>query len=137
MASQFYDANLAIPGCDKNMPGCIMAMGRVNRPSVMVYGGTIRAGCPPALLRRRLAGPRARLRHLLRARPAFHRPCPEGGQATAQSTAQPLPRVLELAAFEAAASDPAALPHERRPAGGGGEARHHLSLPGLRAVRHG
>ena len=31
MASQFYDANLAIPGCDKNMPGCIMAMGRVNR----------------------------------------------------------------------------------------------------------
>ena len=45
MASQFYDANLAIPGCDKNMPGCIMAMGRVNRPSVMVYGGTIRAGC--------------------------------------------------------------------------------------------
>ena len=47
MASQFYDANLAIPGCDKNMPGCIMAMGRVNRPSVMVYGGTIRAGCRP------------------------------------------------------------------------------------------
>ena len=31
MASQFYDANLAIPGCDKNMPGCVMAMGRVNR----------------------------------------------------------------------------------------------------------
>ena len=49
MASQFYDANLAIPGCDKNMPGCIMAMGRVNRPSVMVYGGTIRAGCRPAM----------------------------------------------------------------------------------------
>ena len=47
MASQHYDANLAIPGCDKNMPGCVMAMGRVNRPSVMVYGGTIRAGCRP------------------------------------------------------------------------------------------
>ena len=48
MGAQFYDANLSIPGCDKNMPGCIMAMARVNRPSVMVYGGTIRAGCRPA-----------------------------------------------------------------------------------------
>ena len=47
MGAQFYDANLSIPGCDKNMPGCIMAMARVNRPSVMVYGGTIRAGCRP------------------------------------------------------------------------------------------
>jgi len=47
MGAQFYDANLSIPGCDKNMPGCIMAMARFNRPSVMVYGGTIRAGCRP------------------------------------------------------------------------------------------
>ena len=45
MAAQWYDANISIPGCDKNMPGCIMAMGRLNRPSLMVYGGTIRAGC--------------------------------------------------------------------------------------------
>jgi dihydroxy-acid dehydratase len=44
MAAQWYDANVSIPGCDKNMPGCIMAMGRLNRPSLMVYGGTIRAG---------------------------------------------------------------------------------------------
>src|SRR5580704_12630345 len=42
---QWYDANISIPGCDKNMPGCIMAMARFNRPSLMVYGGTIRAGC--------------------------------------------------------------------------------------------
>ncbi len=41
---QWYDANVSIPGCDKNMPGCLMAMGRVNRPSLMVYGGTIRPG---------------------------------------------------------------------------------------------
>lgn len=47
MGAQYYDANLSIPGCDKNMPGVIMAMGRVNRPSVMIYGGTIRAGCRP------------------------------------------------------------------------------------------
>jgi len=47
MGAQFYDANVAIPGCDKNMPGCIMAMGRHNRPSVMIYGGTIQAGCRP------------------------------------------------------------------------------------------
>jgi dihydroxy-acid dehydratase len=44
MGAQWYDANVSIPGCDKNMPGCLMAMGRVNRPSLMVYGGTIRAG---------------------------------------------------------------------------------------------
>src|SRR5881296_2212707 len=44
MSAQWYDANISIPGCDKNMPGCVMAMGRVNRPSIMVYGGTIRPG---------------------------------------------------------------------------------------------
>jgi dihydroxy-acid dehydratase len=44
MAAQWYDALVALPGCDKNMPGCVMAMGRLNRPSLMVYGGTIRAG---------------------------------------------------------------------------------------------
>ena len=45
MNAQWYDANVSIPGCDKNMPGCLMAMGRVNRPSIMVYGGTINSGC--------------------------------------------------------------------------------------------
>lgn len=41
---QYYDGLIAIPGCDKNMPGSIMAMGRLNRPAIMVYGGTIAAG---------------------------------------------------------------------------------------------
>jgi dihydroxy-acid dehydratase len=45
MRAQWYDANISLPGCDKNMPGCLMAMARVNRPSLMIYGGTIRAGC--------------------------------------------------------------------------------------------
>ena len=45
MGAQWYDALVALPGCDKNMPGCIMAMARVNRPSLMVYGGTIKPGC--------------------------------------------------------------------------------------------
>jgi dihydroxy-acid dehydratase len=44
MSAQWYDANVSLPGCDKNMPGCVMAMGRVNRPSLMVYGGTIKPG---------------------------------------------------------------------------------------------
>lgn len=44
MGGQWYDALIALPGCDKNMPGCLMAMGRLNRPAIMVYGGTIRAG---------------------------------------------------------------------------------------------
>src|SRR6185369_11146526 len=42
--AQYYDALITIPGCDKNMPGSIMAMGRLNRPSIMLYGGTIAAG---------------------------------------------------------------------------------------------
>jgi len=45
MGAQWYDALITLPGCDKNMPGCIMAMGRLNRPAIMVYGGTIKAGC--------------------------------------------------------------------------------------------
>ncbi|NWF84928.1 MAG: dihydroxy-acid dehydratase [Bryobacteraceae bacterium] len=45
MAAQWYDANISLPGCDKNMPGCVIAMARLNRPSIMIYGGTIRAGC--------------------------------------------------------------------------------------------
>jgi len=44
MAAQWYDANISIPGCDKNMPGCLMAMARLDRPSLMVYGGTIKPG---------------------------------------------------------------------------------------------
>src|SRR5678816_2910783 len=42
--AQYYDGVIAIPGCDKNMPGSVMAMGRLNRPAIMVYGGTIAPG---------------------------------------------------------------------------------------------
>ena len=42
--AQYYDALIAVPGCDKNMPGSVIAMGRLNRPAIMVYGGTIAAG---------------------------------------------------------------------------------------------
>lgn len=44
VGAQWYDGVITIPGCDKNMPGCVMAMGRLNRPSLMIYGGTIRPG---------------------------------------------------------------------------------------------
>mgnify|MGYP003662917124 CR=1 FL=1 len=44
MAAQWYDGLIALPGCDKNMPGCLIAMGRLNRPAIMVYGGTIKPG---------------------------------------------------------------------------------------------
>jgi dihydroxy-acid dehydratase len=44
MGAQWYDGLIAVPGCDKNMPGALIAMGRVNRPSIMVYGGTIHSG---------------------------------------------------------------------------------------------
>ena len=45
MGAQWYDSLIALPGCDKNMPGVVMAMGRLNRPAIMVYGGTIKPGC--------------------------------------------------------------------------------------------
>ncbi len=44
MRAQWYNANISLPGCDKNLPGSVIAMGRLNRPSIMIYGGTIRAG---------------------------------------------------------------------------------------------
>lgn len=44
MSAQWYDANISLPGCDKNMPGCLIAMARLNRPSLMIYGGTIKPG---------------------------------------------------------------------------------------------
>jgi len=44
MGGQWYDGLIAIPGCDKNMPGVMIAMGRLNRPALMVYGGTIKPG---------------------------------------------------------------------------------------------
>src|SRR5256714_12010605 len=61
MSGQWYDANISLPGCDKNMPGCVMAMGRLNRPSLMVYGGTVRAGSPDS---RKLHTIFAAFRHL-------------------------------------------------------------------------
>ena len=45
MSAHWYDACVAIPGCDKNMPGSMIAIGRLNRPSIIVYGGTIQPGC--------------------------------------------------------------------------------------------
>ncbi len=44
MAAQWYDSLITIPGCDKNMPGSLIAMARLNRPAIMLYGGTIKAG---------------------------------------------------------------------------------------------
>ena len=44
VSAQWYDGVIAIPGCDKNMPGCLMALGRMNRPGLMLYGGTIKPG---------------------------------------------------------------------------------------------
>jgi dihydroxy-acid dehydratase len=44
MGAQWYDGLVTVPGCDKNMPGSVMAMVRINRPAIMVYGGTIKSG---------------------------------------------------------------------------------------------
>ena len=44
MKAQHYDANISVPGCDKNMPACVMAAARINRPTIIVYGGTIQPG---------------------------------------------------------------------------------------------
>jgi dihydroxy-acid dehydratase len=47
--AQYHDACIAIPGCDKNMPGVVMGMARHNRPSLMIYGGTIQKGYSQSL----------------------------------------------------------------------------------------
>src|SRR3546814_18238618 len=44
MSGQWYDGLVSIMGCDKNLPGAVIAMGRLNRPSLMVYGGSIHSG---------------------------------------------------------------------------------------------
>ncbi len=44
-SAQWYDGVVAVVGCDKNMPGAMMALGRLNRPAVLMYGGTIKPGC--------------------------------------------------------------------------------------------
>ena len=44
LRAQGFDGVVALGGCDKNMPGCLIAMGRLNRPAIMVYGGTIKPG---------------------------------------------------------------------------------------------
>jgi len=44
VGAQWYDACITLPGCDKNMPGCLIALGRLNRPGLMIYGGTIKPG---------------------------------------------------------------------------------------------
>ena len=69
MRAQWYDANISLPGCDKNMPGCLIAMARVNRPALMVYGGTIRAG----RIGWRQTGYRLRLPELRRIHGRHHR----------------------------------------------------------------
>ncbi len=58
VGAEGFDGFVAIGGCDKNMPGCAMAMARLNRPSVFVYGGTIRPGVDAARHRRRVRGGR-------------------------------------------------------------------------------
>ena len=45
MRAHFYDGIVALPGCDKNLPGCLIALARLDRPGLVVYGGTIKPGC--------------------------------------------------------------------------------------------
>ena len=44
VSAQFYDAVIPVVGCDKNMPGAMIALGRINRPAILVYGGTVKPG---------------------------------------------------------------------------------------------
>ena len=60
MGCELLDGLVAIGGCDKNMPGCMMAIARINRPSVFVYGGTILPGCFQKRERRHRVGVRGR-----------------------------------------------------------------------------
>ena len=102
MGAQWYDANISIPGCDKNMPGCLMAMGRLNRPSLMVYGGTIRAGhCRRREARHRLRVPELRRIPRRQDRPTssaseiVRHACPGAGACGGMYTANTMASAIE------------------------------------------
>ena len=67
MQAQWYDALVALPGCDKNMPGCLVAMGRLNRPAIMVYGGTIKPGFTTPAASRAVPAPASEKRDIVSA----------------------------------------------------------------------
>jgi dihydroxy-acid dehydratase len=103
MRAQWYDGLIAIPGCDKNMPGCVMAMGRLNRLALMVYGGTIRAGCSAAgrkldiisafqSYREYLAGPIDEEER----RDTLRRACPGAGACGGMYTANTMATAIEV-----------------------------------------
>ena len=85
MGAQWYDALVTVPGCDKNMPGSVMAMARLNRPSLMVYGGTIRAGP------RAGAGRATSSRRSSPTASSWPAPSPTSSGSTSSSTPAPAP----------------------------------------------
>ena len=102
VGAQGFDGFVAIGGCDKNMPGCLMAIARLNRPAVFVYGGTIRPGSRQAIATssrcsRRSAGMRAgrdrrRANCWKSSAPRFPGPGSCGGMYTANTMASPSKR---------------------------------------------
>ncbi len=86
-AAEGFDGLVTIGGCDKNMPGCVMAMARLDRPSVFVYGGTIR----PGLKHRDIISVFEGTRRAASARPSSRRssPRPSPGRARARACTRP------------------------------------------------
>ena len=121
MSAQWYDGIIAIPGCDKNMPGCVIAMARLNRPGLVIYGGTIRPG--------ELAGRPLDIVSALEAygeflsgriddatrRAIIRHSCPGAGACGGMYTANTMSSVIEALGMSLpySASTPAELPQKR------------------------
>ena len=121
MRAQWYDANIALPGCDKNMPGCLMAMARVNRPALMVYGGTIRAGDLDGVKLDIVSAFQSYGEYLAgtidenRRRAIVRKSCPGAGACGGMYTANTMASAIEAMgmALPYSASRPAESPHKR------------------------
>lgn len=132
--AQYYDALIAIPGCDKNMPGALMAMGRLNRPAIMVYGGTIAPGHYQGqdlnivsafeALGQKMAGNLAEgdFREIVR------RSCPGAGACGGMYTANTMASAIECLGMSLpySSSNPALSPEKREECAAAGKAIRHL-----------
>jgi dihydroxy-acid dehydratase len=127
MGAQWYDANISMPGCDKNMPGCLMAMAGSTALSLMVYGGTIRRATGRAEAGHRLGLPELRPVHRRRHRRGerqdiVRNACPGAGACGGMYTANTMASAIEALGMSLPysssypAEDPASSRSAARPA---------------------
>jgi len=139
-AAQWYDGLITIPGCDKNMPGCLMAMARLDRPSLMVYGGTIRAGRAKGQVVDIVSAFQSYGQYIARAidddtrQEIVQNACPGAGACGGMYTANTMASAIEAMGMSLpySSSTPALDPLKLEECARAGEAVQHLMARGIR-----